>query len=1680
MDYLSTAEYKCILGYLPATVIKNVIDKQFNPLKELPQHYLTDSVALFSDISGFTKLSVAFSTKGRVGPEYLTFCINRYMEQIINIIGANGGDIFKFAGDAIMVIWPPDGSSKFLENACKRACQCAMDIINKLDKMELVKGKTLSVKIGIGVGPIHILFVGGLFTRCEYLCVGDGMRQAFESEKRSTSGGQIIISENVEYYVRNNYNFKEMAPSQDYGAADDLKYYLIVSKKKEKKRRITIKADALKMKKKFKLSTIRPEINSLRKFLPAGVKGYLNIERESWCKELRLVTCMFLNIAKDLSQLDNEDTFVQVQTIVNTVQRCIYRTRGALNKFLMDDKGSGMLVAWGIPPFSSRYDPLDCVCACLTIQTELGKLGLKCGMGVTTGVCFSGVCGTVGNRREYSLIGEVVNLSSRFMSKGLKYREEKGLNSIIVIDENTQRLIQNKIRCKYLFSYDQLKGFEGKVFNFFEPIYELDNIYPTHLNPFPFIKCHCYNPDNFNYLSSNIYKDKDYELQKSLMMVGRKAELNAFVSKLNEIQIKNLKKFIMIKGEYGSGKSHFIRKGLYTYFNEPDNFYLYESYINNKEFNKPNIVLCGNLHPFVYMVPFNAVAIIFRQIYLWLNKHVYSQEINNFEKIKINKNYGNIMTGSSLVKAYPFHEITCDSLGKLICKNHCLEYIEIIEEMLSCSKEDISLKEHFDENDYTNKLVPIFPSTKVQKKIDEAKKRNLKFFIPKRDPFFSRAQIEDVSFLVYFLIDLLIQYRNQIDIHYKSRIKTPLFLVIEDTQFIDEYSLQFLTRLLNNNYEVLKPLTVILSYQTEFNFIKRLKDAMNKRNDFIIPMSINDFKSIDREDIVNNIQLKNITNVREIDEFIKTYLLHHGENRTFDSIFKVDPKLIHLLLDKSFKGNPLFMYDLVHELFTKKYIQNCVEEILTTSELDEMEEEKNYNDFVIPLRIEKICGEMIDSINEHDIIIIKYASVIGHIFDVNTLFNIIPFKGMLINDLYDTLKSFERRSMIEFLYDLDAKYKKVVCKFACPFLKETLYQRMLIEQRSEIHMQIARIYEKRKIYYLTTKRQEKKYLRRQIECGQQSIIKGMEETNNNYDEDESKISKQSLQILLVCEITDKLKEIKNYGYNEVDEDPEDKTKIKGIDKLALALKYGIIEKKSDGKITWEKRFFALTSKKVQYYYHLEEYRQDKVPLGIFDLKDISEIKQISDASYGNKKFVFMVTVSKWIKKEIPKPKRTYIFSVENMEELYEWLISLNFLRFNAYYETFMISFGKVGFPLYNNGIQKKKKFIFDLEGKTQIIQYKHRRDNKHKTVKVILKNKNEIDINAVVYEKYIILKKLINLGFLNMIGIIQQGITKNKETEENNNQLFFKTLNKVDNNLVVDEIKIPQHISVFGNVRKSTFKRAKNRDPNSLASQIASKAKRTASLTLIKEDDDKDDEEEEEEEDDDQSSSKESEMLRAKKKEKDKNKKTEENSIDKASENDKNEEKKEDKEIENKNSKEIKDNNDNDNNDDNKDNDNNNDNNKDNEDKKDNEDIKDKNEDNKDSKEKNDDKYIFETDEENDIEDEDYSSEKNQRLTNDFIYSECLSNYYNYNYDFPYRNYDDKLISSFNNGNEEEEEDDCDDILSKDNDLDSEATKIPNSFVKDRNIHDFVNKTGQNLISSNSKDLDSESYEENK
>lgn len=61
---------------------------------------------LFADISGFTMISEACAAMGVRGNEELAFCINRYMEGMVKALGKYGGDIIKFVGDAMIVMWP--------------------------------------------------------------------------------------------------------------------------------------------------------------------------------------------------------------------------------------------------------------------------------------------------------------------------------------------------------------------------------------------------------------------------------------------------------------------------------------------------------------------------------------------------------------------------------------------------------------------------------------------------------------------------------------------------------------------------------------------------------------------------------------------------------------------------------------------------------------------------------------------------------------------------------------------------------------------------------------------------------------------------------------------------------------------------------------------------------------------------------------------------------------------------------------------------------------------------------------------------------------------------------------------------------------------------------------------------------------------------------------------------------------------------------------------------------------------------------------------------------------------------------------------------------------------------------------------------------------------------------------
>ncbi|XP_063901308.1 adenylate cyclase type 10-like [Zophobas morio] len=89
---------------------------------------------------------------------------------------------------------------------------------------------------------------------------------------------------------------------------------------------------------------------------------------------------------------------------------------GIINKLLIDEKGTTIVVVFGLPPAGAHAD--DPVRACLTalaVSDLLRNQNLPSSMGIATGRLFCGVYGQKDKRAEYAILGSTVNLSARLM-----------------------------------------------------------------------------------------------------------------------------------------------------------------------------------------------------------------------------------------------------------------------------------------------------------------------------------------------------------------------------------------------------------------------------------------------------------------------------------------------------------------------------------------------------------------------------------------------------------------------------------------------------------------------------------------------------------------------------------------------------------------------------------------------------------------------------------------------------------------------------------------------------------------------------------------------------------------------------------------------------------------------------------------------------------------------------------------------------------------------------------------------------------------------------------------------------------------------------------------------------------------------------------------------------------------
>jgi len=149
--------------------------------------YEVDGTLLSADLSGFTALSEKLTRLGREGAEELTNLLNACFDGMIDAMEARGGDVLKFGGDALLVLFTGAGHAA-------RACRAAV-ATRTLIRTPLQTGGGASVRLrisqGMHSGRFLLFAVRG--THVEVLVSGAGATEAVTCEAIAAAG-EILLS----------------------------------------------------------------------------------------------------------------------------------------------------------------------------------------------------------------------------------------------------------------------------------------------------------------------------------------------------------------------------------------------------------------------------------------------------------------------------------------------------------------------------------------------------------------------------------------------------------------------------------------------------------------------------------------------------------------------------------------------------------------------------------------------------------------------------------------------------------------------------------------------------------------------------------------------------------------------------------------------------------------------------------------------------------------------------------------------------------------------------------------------------------------------------------------------------------------------------------------------------------------------------------------------------------------------------------------------------------------------------------------------------------------------------------------------------------------------------------------------------------------------------------------------
>ena len=142
---------------------------------------------MFSDLSGFTTLSE------RMPSDVMLELLNRYLNEMSELIYEQEGTLDKYIGDAIMAFWgAPDASPDHAWRACHAALACQKRLAEFAPQWEAEYGARLVARIGINTDEMTVGLVGSDRLH-NYSVIGDAVNLASRLEGANKAFGTSIL-----------------------------------------------------------------------------------------------------------------------------------------------------------------------------------------------------------------------------------------------------------------------------------------------------------------------------------------------------------------------------------------------------------------------------------------------------------------------------------------------------------------------------------------------------------------------------------------------------------------------------------------------------------------------------------------------------------------------------------------------------------------------------------------------------------------------------------------------------------------------------------------------------------------------------------------------------------------------------------------------------------------------------------------------------------------------------------------------------------------------------------------------------------------------------------------------------------------------------------------------------------------------------------------------------------------------------------------------------------------------------------------------------------------------------------------------------------------------------------------------------------------------------------------------